>query len=305
MFFQIFNSIIPLYLIIFLGYIAGKSLKIEKQTITEILFYIITPIVTFSGILNVKFDPSLTLLPFLVFIISCLMCVIVQKLASLFAITNLRNILAFSSGSSNTGHFGLTVALAILDEETVGVYMVALVGVIIFENTYGFYIAAKGLHSRIYCLKKMLKLPSLYGAIFAMTLSHFDTSSSYAFLKTFFDNIRSSYIFLGMLLIGIGMGQLGKISFDWKCIGYVFFTRYFIWPALMFSIIFIDLQFLNFYGDTEHKALFILSILPMSVSTIVVASILKYPAEKIEITVILSTILGLIYVPAMVSILKL
>ena len=297
----LFLSLIPLYITMGLGYICGKTLKIDYTSIANLLFYILSPIVTFSGIINLEIDKTLMMLPLIVFLISCLMCIIVQKLAAVFGLKNLRNIIAFSSGSSNTGNFGLPLALVILNEETVGIYILAFIGVVFFENTYGFYIAAKGMHTAITCLKKMLKLPSFYGATFAIILSHFETSQAYALCKEFFFNSRSTYIMLGMLALGMQMSKMAKSSFDWKCISFTFFTRYCIMPSIMFLVVYLDRNIFNLYSEIEHKAMLILSILPMSVSTMIVASVLKYPEDKISAVVILSTIISLLYVPLMVT----
>nr|CAD7415397.1 unnamed protein product [Timema poppensis] len=58
---------------------------------------------------------------------------------------NTRNILAFSSGSTSMGYFGLPIAMALFDEDSVSVYVVCYIGMALFENSLGFYIAANAL----------------------------------------------------------------------------------------------------------------------------------------------------------------
>ncbi|MFP3028429.1 MAG: permease, partial [Wolbachia sp.] len=50
MFFTLFLKILPIYITMFIGYLAGKCLKIDRNTISQILFYIANPIVILYGV---------------------------------------------------------------------------------------------------------------------------------------------------------------------------------------------------------------------------------------------------------------
>lgn len=302
MFVTIFIKILPLYILIFLGYLSGKFLKTDRNTIANFLLYVIAPIVVFSSVLNVKKEPSLIFLPLLVYAISCFMCAIVYRLSYIFFNDNLRNIIAFSSGSSNTGFFGLSVALIVLDPETVGIYILSFLGIILFENTYGFYMAAKGNFPPSYCLKRTLKLPTLHAIVLGALMKCLGGSIPVDF-QEFIYNMRSTYIVLGMITIGLGLSTIEKFEIDWKCIGITLVVKYILWPVTVITLIFLDKNYFNFYDIKAHNALFILSIVPVSVSTMVVASVLNYPAEKMAVVVLLNTLTGLIYVPFIVTLL--
>jgi len=53
-FLLLFTRLIPLYLIIGLGYIAGKKLHAEKETIAALLIYILAPVVVFDGVVYLR-----------------------------------------------------------------------------------------------------------------------------------------------------------------------------------------------------------------------------------------------------------
>lgn len=302
MFFVIFLKILPLYLVILLGYIAGVTLKIDRSSIANFLLYIIAPIVILNGILNIDNLEKLLLLPVITFLISCCMCLIVYKATAVLFKDNLRNIIAFSSGSSSTGHFGLPLALMLLDEETTGIYILAFLGVTLFENTYGFYIAAKGNFGALYCIKKTLTLPSLHVIIIGMLMKALHLTFPIEF-NDFFLNSRGAYLTLGMTTMGLALATIKKFEADWKCISITLVVKYILWPVLTIILILLDIYYFHIYERKVYHAMFILSIVPISISTMIVGSVLNYPAEKLAVVVLINTLAGLIYVPLIIQLL--
>ncbi len=303
MFLSIFLKILPLYLLIFIGFIAGKQIKTDRDVIARFLFFIITPIVIFIGVVRMEGNNlTIFLLPFVVCMISSIMCFIMYKIGSYVFHSNIRNILAFSSGSSNTGHFGLPIALLLLENETVAIYIVAFLGITLFENTIGFYVAAQGYFSAQDCVKKILKLPSLY-AILLGVAAHYLNIHIPHILEEFCYNMRSTYIVLGMSTIGLGIAAARFVAIDWKVVSVTLIAKYILWPLLMLGFVLADKYHLHIYTAEVHKALMILSIVPVSVSSIIVCSVLKYPAEQLLWVILISTLFGLFYIPATLSIL--
>jgi len=67
MFFALLIKIIPLYVLIFLGFFAVKVLKADKDTISQLLVYIIVPVVIFFGAYNVDINLTYLSLPIVLF----------------------------------------------------------------------------------------------------------------------------------------------------------------------------------------------------------------------------------------------
>lgn len=286
-----------------MGFIAGKTIKTDRDIIARFLLYIITPTVIFSGVMRMQNDNYvILLLPIIVYCMSCLMCWVVYRVTAIFFHDKMRNIIAFSSGSSNTGHFGLPIALMVLDSETVAIYIVAFLGITMFENTYGFYIAAKGYFTTLDCVKKILKLPALYAIIIGFFFNIMKIEISPIFYD-FFSSMRSTYIVLGMSTIGLGLSTINTLSIDWRVISSTLSVKYILWPILMLLMVLADKYYLHLYTSQVHMALLILSVVPISVSTVVVGSVLNYPSEQLAWAVLISTLAGFIYVPAMLTIL--
>lgn len=286
---------------ILLGYIAGRVLDTDRNTIATFSLYLLSPLVIMNGLLSIGGIQKLLLLPLVIFAISCFMCWLVYTTTQIFYNSSLRNIIAFSSGSFNTGQFGLPVALVIVDAETVGIYILAYSGIILFENTYGFYVASKGSFSPMYCAKKILLLPPLHGILVAFLMKllglHFPQ-----LLDPFFMNLRSTYVTLGMTTIGLGLSGIRKFEIDWKCIGITVFVKYFLWPVLTLSLVYLDAYCLHVFDNNKvYNAMLVLSVVPISVSTMILGCIFNYPAEKIAVVVLISTLAGIFYIPLVVK----
>ncbi|MCE5316181.1 MAG: AEC family transporter [Parachlamydia sp.] len=294
-------KMLPLYMNIGLGYVASKALGTTRDSIARIMFFIINPLIIFNGVLNVQLSAAVLFLPVLTFVICSSLCLIFYKLGKGFWNDSSRNLMAFSAGSGNTGYFGLPLALLIFNQEAEGVYVLALLGVVLYENSVGYYILAKGLHSSSECARKVLRLPAIYAFMGGLFLNLSGIGIPHVFSQ-FIDHIKGTFTVMGMMIIGLGLANLEHFKFDRKFIELTFIAKFLIWPALIFGLTTLDSNFFGFYDTVTHKALFLVSIVPMAVNTVIIATILDTQPEKAATAVVLSTIFALIYVPLMATI---
>lgn len=293
-------KLLPLYFNILLGYIAGKKLQANQETISKMMFYMINPIIIFNGVLFTEFNAGILALPLLTFIISCTLCLVFYWLSRRMWNDGSKNLMAFSAGSGATGYFGLPLALMLFDEQAEGIYIMAMLGVSFYDNSLGYYISVKGSDNTKQCLKKMLTLPTLYAFLFGLVfnLSKIQMPEIY---HDFITPLKGVYIVLGMMIIGIGLASLTEFKLDFKFVGMAFLAKFLAWPAIVLSIIAIDEAFFGIYDPISQQALILISIVPMAINTVIMASLLKYQPEKIAATVLLSIMFALLYVPIMTS----
>ncbi len=302
MFFALLLKVFPLYITILIGYIAGKYLKADRNSISNILFYIMSPLVVLYGISTTEINVQVISLPILIWFIGSTISLIVYYSSALFFKDNTRNILAFSSGSTSMGYFGLPVAIALFDEKTISIYIVCYVGMLFFENSLGFYIAANGIYTAKECLVKLIKIPSSY-AMIAGLIMHYFSFSIPEFLSDFMTNIRSTFMILGTMLLGICISNVKNFNIDWKFVSMTVIVKYVFWPLLVLGVIFLDKATLKLYSNSIYKALILLAVVPISGSGMILANVLNYQPDKITIVLLISTIIGLFYVPLMISLL--
>ncbi|MFL3876471.1 AEC family transporter [Wolbachia endosymbiont of Trichogramma kaykai] len=300
MFFTLFLKILPIYITILIGYLAGRYLKIDRNTISQILFYIANPIVILYGVSHTAVNLKVISLPILIWFISSTMSLLVYYLSSFLFKDNTRNILAFSSGSTSMGYFGLPIAIALFDEDSVSVYVVCYIGMALFENSLGFYIAANGIYTAKECVLKLLKLPSLYAMIIGFFLSIYDIQIP-TFLTDVMINIRSTFITLGMVLLGVSIAQITNFKVDWKLALTTIVAKYIFWPLFVLGIVLLDKHVTGIYDESIYKALMLLAVIPISGSSIILANILNYQPDKATLLLLISTAVGLFYVPLIIS----
>jgi predicted permease len=290
----------PLYLNILLGYIAGKKLEANRDTIAKIMFYLINPLIIFNGVLNTRIDGGILSLPLVTFTIASVLCIIFYQFSRKIWTDSSKNIMAFSAGSGNTGYFGIPLAMLVFDRQAEGIYIMALLGITLYENSLGYYITAKGAYTRAQCLTKLLRLPTIYAFLLGLMINLFQLPIPEVY-KDFIGHIKGVYIVLGMMIIGLGLAGMNGFKLDIKFIGMTFLAKFLVWPLCVLSLIALDSHFFGFYNPLIHKALILLSIVPLAVNTIVMASLMKGNPEKMAATVLLSTLFALLYVPLMTS----
>ena len=292
-------KLLPLYCIVLLGYIAGKKLEVKKESIAQLLIYVFSPIIIFNGVVTTKLDGSILSLPILFFIICCLFCGAFYYIGKLFWAGSEKNILAYTCGSGNTGYFGLPVLIVLLGDQHLGIAVMALLGFIVYENSLGFFMVAKGHHTAKEALNKVLHLPALY-AFFLGLIVNYSQMGVHPTISDAFASFRGAYTVLGMMMIGLGLSQVTRSSFDFKFTGIAFFAKFIVWPAVIGLIIFIDKSYFNFYDVVIYKIMLLMSIVPLAVNTIAVAVKLNTHPEKVAVSVLLSTFFALIYIPIFV-----
>lgn len=294
-------KLIPLYIFILLGFIAGKYLGVKKDSIATLVIYIIAPVIFFNGVYTTTISFSSLSLPLLIFLICCFISFLFYYIGGFFWKDTTRNMLAFISSDGNNGYFGLPVAILLFPSNIIGLFIFAGLGILLYENTAGFFIAARGHHSIQESLKKLLKLPLIYAVILGLivNLSGMHFGSIYTDVIA---NFKGAYVILGMMIIGLGLSGIIEYKFDFKFIGLSFFAKFIVWPLLMFFLLFIDTNFLKIYTPDTHKVLILLSVIPLAANTVAFATLLKIHPEKVAMTVLLSTLFALIYIPIIASI---
>lgn len=295
-FFLLLTRLLPLYALVLAGYIAGKYLKVQKETIASLLIYIIVPVVIFSSISQARLDPSYLLVPVMFFSFCSLMCIVFYKLGQRFTPGPTRNLLAFSAGDANTGYFGLPVAIQLFGDSIVGIAVLFFVGFVVYENSVGFYIAARGHHTVKEAAQRVAKLPTIYAFLLGLLCNYFDLKPT-GVLLDFANNMRGTYSVLGMMMIGFGAASIKNFKLDYRFIFWSFLAKFVVWPALILCVIAIDSHYLHFFDPALYKMMILISAVPLAANTVAISTELRLEPEKAAVAVLLSTVFALGFIP--------
>jgi len=296
----LFLKLIPLYVTVALGWVAGRFLDASGKHIAGIMLYIVTPSVVFSGVMAAPLSPEVVLLPFLVFAISSVLGLVQLKLARRVITDGSASIIPLCVGSGNTGYFGVPVALLLFGEEGLGLYIVCMLGTTLFENSVGFYLAARGRYDLRESLWRVAKLPSVYAFLAAVALNLSGVRIPDIFVPLF-DNLRGAYSILGMMIIGMSITSFRGLAGNIRFTGLAFFGKFVVWPLVAILFWWLDANILGIYDTAVHQAMFLISITPIAANTVVIATLLDTAPRQAAGTVLLTTLFALAFIPVMIS----
>ncbi len=293
-------KILPLYAIMALGFIAGKYLRVDKESIARLLLYVLVPIIIFDGALTTVIDIGSIVLPIFFFIVSCCLSLTAYWVGSYVWTDSTKNIFAYTAGTGNTGYFGIPVALAIFGKESLGLMVFATMGLVLFESTLGFFVSARGSFTPKESVRRLFILPSVYAFIAGLTLNLFHVYTP-EWYGVFSDNFRGTYTVLGSMMAGLGLSGFQKLSVDYKFLGLSFFVKFIVYPAIALGFISLDRHWLHLFTPLMRQVVILLSITPMAVNTVVLATALKVQPEKAAMGVLTSTLFALLVIPAVMA----
>lgn len=296
----LFIKLIPLYVTVALGWVAGRYLEASGRHIAGIMLYIVTPSVVFSGVMAAPLSPEVIFLPFLTFGIASLLGIVQLRLARKVITDGSASIMPLCVGSGNTGYFGVPVALLLFGEEGLGLYIVCMLGTTLFENSVGFYLAARGRYDLKAALWRVVKLPSVYAFLAAVFLNLSGIRIPDMFVPLF-DNLRGAYSVLGMMIIGMSITSFRGLAGNIRFTGLAFFGKFVVWPLVAILFWWLDANVLGIYEPAVHKAMFLISITPIAANTVVIATLLETSPRQAAGTVLLTTLFALMFIPVMIS----
>jgi predicted permease len=283
--------------------VAARYLAVQKETIATLLIYIISPIVIFSGVVVAPQTIASITLPLLAYGISTLLCLSFYILGTRIWTGSEKNILAFSAGAGNVGYFGLPVIIALFGEQAFSYAVLFIFGLVLYECTLGYYITAKGRYSTRESLIKLVKLPTIYAFLLGAIINilHINIGGN---IQEAVLSVRGAYSVLGMMLVGAGLASITKWQIDYVFTGFSFVAKFIAYPLLVCSIIYIDMQVLHVYSPTIYQVLILLSIVPLASNTVAFAVKLDVHPSKMAMSVFLSTMFAIVYIPIMISLLQ-
>ena len=123
--------------------------------------------------------------------------------------------------------------------------------------------------------------------------------------KLYFDIagvFNAAFIFFGMMIIGLGLADIKKFTFDFKFVGMSFFASFILWPLVALTLILIDNYTFHIYDANLRRIIMLLSILPVATNVVPYTTILKTQSEKVALVVFLSTLFALFYIPLLTAV---
>lgn len=260
---DLISAFIPLASLILLGYILGRCTTTDLKSVANLAILGFTPLVGLGAAAQLKFNAQLLVLPVITFMLASAVGLITFYFARPWLDKKMSALLPVASGSGNTGYFGLPVALAIMGPSAAGVYMLANLGVVIFETTLGYFFIARGQVDTRLALQRVLKLPLLYALVAGLIISALDTKLPDAALNLW-QLAKGAYVCVGMMILGLALSQQKRFRIDSKLLLAGFGGKFILWPTLAVAFVSLDHAVLGLLNPVMHQCILIISAAPMA-----------------------------------------
>lgn len=299
---NLISEIIPLYLISVLGFVAGKYLKIEAKPISTLTIYMLSPVVFFISLAQVRFDGDALIAPAITFILATLLAPVLLKISQLYLKDKTPYLLALASGTNNWGYFGLPIAFFLFNEAQIAAYILIGFGFQVFENTLGIYFISRGNKSPLQSFLSIFKIPAIYAIALGLFCSYMNVETP-ASGEKLLNLFKSAYTVTGMMMIGLGISSLSKFRVDIPFTLSICITRFLIWPAIATGFIYLN-QDMGLIDSVYHKPLLLFSLMPMAANNIAFAAQFNVYPGKASVAVLISTLIALFYIPWAIELLN-
>ncbi|MCB1841106.1 MAG: AEC family transporter, partial [Alphaproteobacteria bacterium] len=298
-FFSLLVNLLPLYILIGMGFIAARYLKVDRQSLASLAIFMFMPIVVFGFVVKLEFQASYIMLPLIIFLVSIITGLVFLAVGKKVYGDNTANLMAMCCSMGNTGYFGLPLVFLFFDEQQTAVYIFMMLGGSVYEATFGYYLAARGAFDVKTSLKKLAKFPALY----AITAGFIANGLGYKppeLFETYWAYFKGAYVVLGMMIVGAALANINKLVFGPRFMALVFLGKFVAWPALIYAFIAFDNAVLGWYPQDIHNLILIMSLVPPAANIAAFAAQMNLKPEKAATTILVSTVFALVYIPAMI-----
>jgi malate permease and related proteins len=295
------NNILPIFILIILGFGLCKKFDLNINTLSKLNFYIFVPGFIFVNLYTSSLQADMLkvlLCAALLLIIYYCIGLIVAKVRGYDA--SLTNAFTNSVMFNNSGNIGLSLitlvfssAPFVIDGKTpyldtaISAQIMILVLQNITTNTIGFYNAARANTSLKNCIKKIFSMPTIYAVPLAI-ISRFipyDLTAAPGWPALVY--IKNGLVPMALLTLGV---QLAKTSFDFgnKEVYFSVFIRLIVGPLVAIAFIFI----FGFKGPVAQTIMIAYSV-PTAVNTALIAvecdNCKDFAAQAVMLSTLLST----------------
>ncbi|MFQ3307587.1 MAG: putative permease [Candidatus Midichloriaceae bacterium] len=294
-FLGLISKILPLYIIVIQGYIGGKLHDIDTKSISKLMFHFIMPIIFFDVALNLKMEVKYMILPILFFFFSTILSVISKKIAGKYFSDGRENVIGYAAGSMNVNSLGLSIAMLVMDDDYIRMFMLATISSVLYTNTVGRYIISNHVTSGKGRFMFLFKTPPFYAFIIGLVanISEFELFDGF---NNLFSQMRATYVVLGMLIFGLSLSRV-KLNAGVKFMTYFSMTKILLSPLLYVAFILLDKFLFHIYDNEMYKVFLLLAALPPGADCIMTAILFDKHAEKASVGVLISTIISTLYIP--------
>jgi predicted permease len=211
------NVILPIFFIIFLGFLLRRYGKADLKTFARAQLYVLSPALAFMSLAKPEADTALILR--VLFFIVCLEAVLIAiSLGIGFAAKRdraERQAIIITSVLMNTGFYGIPICMLAFGEWGLVYATIYMVASSITQSTIGIFLASAGHRSVAEAFASIFKVPLIWSIVAARLLVHLHAVPPAPFMKMI-NMLGESAIPLGLVLLGMQLERIWLESAAWR-----------------------------------------------------------------------------------------
>ncbi len=276
---MIAETIVPIFLIILVGFVIGRYKKLDVNPMVYILLYITGPALVFTSLIKTEIAFN----DFFVLIFSSFFIIFALYLVAVLVFRKEKSVhLPIAFG--NHGYLGYPVALFAFGMEGLGKAVVYTFGSTLLMFTFGIYIAS---HKKN--LKEALKIPLIYAFILAVIFNVLKMNIPSLIFKPI-ESIGEVTIPLALIVLGY---QLSSIKFNLIKYGIIGAVLK-IGLGFLFGLLFVTI--FNVSGITKN-IIILQSAMPSAVMSLILYKKFNEKADIVAATVFISYLMAMASIP--------
>lgn len=292
---DLYQSLFPYLLFIPLGYWMGIKKKYTKVWLTNLLIYLLMPVLVINHILEAD-KVKLTVLPIISFLLAAAMVFPAKIAFHFFSKAENPYLLKSSFSFFNVAFFGIPIFTTLFGEESITALICIYLGSGLYGNTIGYYLVAKSKYSTRRAISKIFKIPFLYVFLFAFVLKFmkFEMPVGAGTVMHLFGLVVSAG---GMMIIGMNLIKINFQALDRSYFFRILSLRTVSAVGIMGLLLLLEFFLLDQLGLEDRKMLALIPFFPVAANVTVYASFLQSKEEASALWVLFTLIISLVLVP--------
>ena len=293
----ILRAVIPVAFIIFIGYLAGRVLKPDVSSISQITVYVLAPALVMDSLYRTKLSTANVVQILLCFgVLTLLLYGFVALIAKLYHLptATYKSLLA-TTISPNNGNMGLPIAdfaLGFPGLERAIIYMIG--SSILLFGILPALLKGKGIG---YGARLILKLPLIWAMLAGLALRFLRISLPYG-LDTSLEQLGRAAIPVALIILGMQLASTGVSIGTYELLATP--LRLFLAPLLSGLVgWYLGLR------ELDLQVFILQSAMPTAVNSVVLVTEFGGDVAKVAQTVVITTLLSFLTLPLVLTVLSL
>ncbi|MDW7645797.1 MAG: AEC family transporter [Desulfuromonadales bacterium] len=230
------NIILPVFILIFCGYLAEKKIGLDFRTLTNCSLYLFTPALVFSSLTRQTLQLSLTLNIFFFMVLYTLTLYLLVRLIAAGTALSRENsgALVLTTVVMNVGNFGLPLAYFAFGEQGLNVSVLTFVLFNIPLSTLAIVVAQGGEVPLGKALINTFKIPIFHAVALAFLLKAVDLSVPFFILRAV-ELLGDAAIPLMLVLLGMQLART-RLESHWGFLSLATLIRLAVAPLVAWAI---------------------------------------------------------------------